>query len=314
MNARLAALKLNQNKILTNLGVGYSQAPYVGKMLFPEVSVDDTNISIPSYAKDLFRVYKTERAIRAEAQILDAASYDKTDIVLQEHSLAQKLDTWEIAASESQKLDLLKFSATQVLEGLQIGEEARIADMVQNLTTFPTGHKVTLSGDTQWTDTDSSPLTQIDTAKEAISDAVGHYPTVMVLGSASFNSLKNHKEVRDRVFGFDKPGIPTIADLEKLLDIKIYVGRAHYATSATSQFYKIWEDNCILAYVPQTASEKSNIYKPSFAYSFKHKGFPFVQDYFTSGNNKIKMVESTSVTAVSVLMSNAGYLIKDTNA
>lgn len=314
MNPRINELKLNQNKILTNHALGFSQESYIGKALMPQVGVDDTKVTIPSYAKDLFRVYKTERALRAEAQVLDPASYDKKEISLYEHAIAQRLDTWEIAASGVQRLNLLRYASMQVTEALTLGEEVRIADMLQDLNTYATGNKVTLSGDTQWTDVDSDPLTQIDTAKEKISSQIAKYPTVIAFGHDSFKSFKDHKKVRDAIFGVDKPGIPTISQIEQLLGMKVYVGRSKYATSSNGAFINVWEDNCILAYIPQTAADKANLFTPSFAYSFQHNGFPIIQDFFTSGNKKVKQVEATTVSSVAVLMDNAGYLIKDTNA
>ena len=133
----------------------------------------------------------------------------------------------------------------------------------------------------------------------------------MTLGHDSFVALKNHAKIKNAVFGKDQPGIPTIADLEKLFEMKIKVGRAKYATSEESPFYKIWDDNCILAYIPE---RNSNIHNPSFGYSFLHTGFPMMQEFWTSENKKVKQVEGTTVSAVALLMGNAGYIIHDTNS
>ena len=314
MDARINELRMNQNKILTGHATGFSQEPYIGKSLMPEVKVDDTKVIIPSYAKDLFRVYQTERALRAEAKILDPVTYGKNEISLFEHAIAQRLDQWEIAASSVQRLNLMKYASMQVAEALTLGEEVRIADLVQDLSTYPTGSKVTLSGNDQWSDVNSDPLANIDTGKEKISSLIAKYPTVIAFGHDSFNSFKAHKKVRDAIFGKDQPGIPTIPQIEALLGMKVVVGRSKYTTSADGAFINVWGDNVVMAYVPQTSADKSNLFTPSFGYSFLHNGFPIIQDFYVSGNKKVKQIEATSVSAVAVLMNNAGYIINDTNA
>ncbi len=307
---RIEMLRRGLHTTLSKLAQGYNQEPYIGEVLLPTLGVNDTHLEIPTYNKDLFRVYNTDRALRAESKVLDQVEYSQIELELKEHSLKQKLDYREIAAAGKGGFNLKVFAARQVTEALRIGKEARIAELVQNLDSYPLGHKETLAGNDQWTDVDSRPLEQIEDAKETIRNAIGIEPNQMTLGHSSYYSLRTHKTVVDAIFGKDRPGIVTLQQLEALLELKISVGRASYATSATSAFSKIWDDNCIIAYVPK--SNRSE-YTPSFGYSFLHSGFPIIHSDFEENNKKIYVVESTTIETEKVLMGSAGYILKDTN-
>lgn len=315
MDKRISDLMLGQRTSLTNIALGYSNDAFVGRFALPQVNVSDLAIMIPSYGKDHFRVYNTERALRGQQKLLDPTSYGKVDIYLHEHGIGYPLDIREIAASAGQNLDLEIYGTKVVKDAIDLGDEVRIADMLQNLASYPSGNKVTLTGNDQWTDVDSHPIAQIDTAKEAIRNKIGKYPNVMILGHSAFNSLKNHKEIKDAIFGVNKPGIPTVEQLKELLRIEIYVGSGSYIQTATGDaFNNIWEDNAILCYSPRNAQGKGDLYTPSFGYSFNYKGLPSIRTYWKDNAQDVKIIDGRTYSAVAILMSNAGYIINDTNA
>ena len=136
MDDRIKELLMGKNTVLSKLALGFNQAPYIGEHLMPQVIVDDIALEIPDYAKDLFRVYETERAPRTEAKIMNPSTYGVKKLFLSEHSLADRLDKWEISASKKAGRDLLKFSSRKVMEALTIGKEARIADLVPLMVTL----------------------------------------------------------------------------------------------------------------------------------------------------------------------------------
>ena len=94
----------------------------------------------------------------------------------------------------------LKIYATHVVtEGISLRLEKLIADLSQNLATYPTGNKVTLSAADKFTNTTSDPFTIFDTAKEGIRGKIAKRPNVCILGAIAYKALKNHPAVLDRI-------------------------------------------------------------------------------------------------------------------
>ena len=64
MADRLKQLRI-VDPVLTNIARGYRNAQFIGEALFPVVSVDKEGATIPKFGKEAFRLWETERAIRA---------------------------------------------------------------------------------------------------------------------------------------------------------------------------------------------------------------------------------------------------------
>lgn len=315
MDNRIASLMLGQRKVLTNVALGHSNSALVGRYLFPEVSVDSLAVTIPTYGKDHFRIYNTERALRGKQKLLDPTNYNKLDVNLHEHGLGYPVDRRELEAAGSQKLNLEIYGTKLVKDAIDLGDEVRIADLVQDLNNFPTGNKVTLSGDDLWDDVDSKPINQIDVAKEAIRKKTGKYPNVMIIGHDSFNTLKLHKQITDSIYGVNKPGVPNIEQLQELLRIEIHVGSSQYIQEATGEeFQNVWGDNAILAYSPKNGQGKGNMFEPAFGYKFNYKGLPSVKSYWQDNAEDVWIIDGRTYSATALLMGTAGYLIKNTNS
>ncbi len=294
--------------VLTNLARGYSNTQYIGAMLFPIVEVDKEAGKIPQFTKEAFKIYNTERAIRAKSNRINPESRDSIDFVLTEHDLEYPMDYREI---DEDIMPLKMHAANVTSEGILLKLEKNIADTVQNLSTFPSGNKVTLSSGDKFTTLTSDPFTVFDTAKEAIRQKIAKRPNVCVLGASSYRALKNHPSVIDRI-KYTQHAVITPELLKNLLDFdQLYIGDAVSADDAGS-FSDIWSDNVIIAYVPKVQSDiPRTIYEPAFAYTLRKKSYPLVDTYVENG--KIEIVRNTDILIPKVVGAEAGYLINDTN-
>lgn len=294
--------------VLTNLARGYSNTQYIGAMLFPIVEVDKEAGKIPQFTKEAFKIYNTERAIRAKSNRINPESRESIDFVLTEHDLEYPMDYREI---DEDIMPLKMHAANVTSEGILLKLEKNIADTVQNLSTFPSGNKVTLSSADKFTTLTSDPFTVFDTAKESIRQKIAKRPNVCVLGASSYRALKNHPSVIDRI-KYTQHAVITPELLKNLLDFdQLYIGDAVSADDAGS-FSDIWSDNVIIAYVPQVQSDvPRTIYEPAFAYTLRKKSYPLVDTYVENG--KIEIVRNTDILIPKVVGAEAGYLINDTN-
>ena len=83
---RLSNLRI-VDPVLTNLSIGYSNADLVGDVLFPFVPVDKEGAKIPRFTKEAFKIYNTERALRAKSNRINPEDGDSLTVSLDEHDL-----------------------------------------------------------------------------------------------------------------------------------------------------------------------------------------------------------------------------------
>ena len=295
--------------VLTNIARGYNNAALIGTTLFPVVTVEKEAGKIPQFSKEAFKIYNTERAIRAKSNRISPEGRTTIDFVLDEHDLEYPMDYREI----DEDVTPLKIYATHVVtDGISLRLEKLIADISQNLSTYPSGNKVTLAAGDKFTNTSSNPFTVFDAAKEAVRAKIAQRPNVCIIGASAYNALKNHPAILDRI-KYTQTAVMTPALLKSLLDFdELYIGDSVYATDA-GVFTDIWSDNVVIAYVPKAnADSPRSYYEPAFAYTLRKKNNPVVDSYTEGG--KVEIIRNTDIFIPKVVGSDAGYLINDTNA
>lgn len=302
------ALRRIVDPVLTNIARGYSNAEHIGINLAPVVSVIKEGGKIPQFTKESFKVYNTERAIRAKSNRISPDIHTSIDYVLTEHDLEYPLDYREV----EEDISNLRLHAAQVVtDGISLRLEKMIADLVQNLSTYPSGNKVTLGSADKFNNPSSNPVDVFENAKEAIRGKIAKRPNVCVMGAATFNALKVHPAILDKI-KYTQNAVITKELLRQLLDLdSLFVGDAVFASDDDS-FHDIWNDNVILAFVQKSNPEiPRNYYEPAFAYTLRKKNNPFIDTYTESG--KIEIIRNTDNFVPKIVGAEAGYLINDTN-
>ncbi len=293
--------------VLTSIARGYSNAALIAVNLFPIVEVEKEGGKIPQFTKEAFKIYNTERAIRAKSNRINPEDKTSIDFALAEHDLEYPMDYREI---EEDIINLRMHASVVASDGIALRLEKIAADLAQDDANYPTGNKITLSGTSQFTDATSNPFTTIDNAKDAVRAKIAKRPNVAILGAATYKALKNHPLILDRIKVTDH-AIVNPELLKALLDLdELFIGDAVYSNDAGT-FIDIWSDNMILAYVPKKlANIDRSVYEPSFAYTLRKKNYPIVDRYEEGG--KLEIVRSTDIFTAKIVGSDAGYLIKDT--
>lgn len=303
---RLSKLRV-VDPVLTNLATGYTNEQFVGDQLMPFVLVDKEGGKIPLFGKEHFKVYATERALRAKSNRINPEDIGSVDVALDEHDLEYPIDYREDAESA---FPLQARATNTVVEGIRLRHEAMVAGMVQNPANYSVGNKIALSGASRFTDDTSDPEGVVSDAKAAVRAKIVKEPNTLVIGYATWRVLKRHAQLK-AILSDTRPRLVQLADLREIFEIEnIVVGRAVKANDAgvTSD---IWGDNMVLAYVPKASGDRSP-YEPSFGYTLRKKGNPVVDTRTEDG--KIELIRNTDIFRPFLLGADAGYLISDTNA
>lgn len=294
--------------VLTTIARGFINSRHVASSLFPIVPVIKEGGKILQFTKESFKVYNTERAIRARSNRINPESRETIDYALTEHDLEYPIDYRE---AEEDIINLQQHATKVTSDGISLRLEKIAADLAQDLNQYPAENKITIGSGDKFTDDTSNPLAVIEDAKEAVRSKIAAYPNTAIIGASSFSALKQHPKIVDRV-AYTTSAVVTVALLKALLDIpNIFIGSAVYSDDA-GDFHDIWSDNIVLAYVPvKSQNVERSLYEPSYGYTLRKKNMPFVDRYDESG--KIEIVRTTDNFDVKILGAEAGFLINDTN-
>lgn len=314
---RLSNLRI-VNPVLSNLAVGYTNAAFVGTALMPFVNVDKEAGVVPIFNKDHFKIYQTERALRAKSNRINPGDITTVPFALTEHDLEYPIDYREDAESA---FPLQSHATMSVTEGIRLRHEKMVADLVQNTATYAASNRVALSGTSNFSDgTNSDPEGVFDDAKAAVRSKIVKDPNVCVIGYTMWRKLKKHPKLK-AILSDSRPRLVQLADLREIFEIpNIYIGRAVWSTDA-GVTTDVWGDKAVLAYVPDAPQApvqngavadpgaNRNVYEPSFGYTLRKRGQPVVDTRTEDG--KVELVRNTDIFAPFLLGADAGYLISE---
>ena len=301
---RLEDLRINA--YLSEVARGYSNNAFVAQYLFPTIYSEKEKIDIFEFNKEAFQIYNTERAIRANSNVISPKGFKKHTTTLKENDLSYPIDYREEEEAEKVKLQL--HATNVVTEGLNLKLEKECADLVQNPDSYSAENKIILSGTSCFDNEASDPQGIIDDAKDAVSAKIAQDPNTMIIGQAAWKALKKHPQLVGLISD-NKNKMVTLEFLKEIFEVEnIYIGKSIFS-NAEGNFERIWKDNIVLAYVPNLGASRTE-YDPSFAYTVRKKDALQIDEYTKEGN-KVKYIRATDIYTPFLVGPEAGYLISN---
>lgn len=302
MPDRLKQLRI-VDPVLTEIARGYHNAGFIAETLFPVVTVDKEGVIVPLFGKEAFRLWDTERAIRAASNVMTPDDLNTLDVVLREHDLAYPCDYREEAES---LFDIESRAALRVKDAIDLKREWSAAQLAQDPDNYLAGAKVALSGTSSWKDSGGDPIGDVEEAKETLRERIGVRPNTIVMGAKTYAALKFHEKLQEAL-GSNERKLITLEHLRALFGIdSIHIGEALAGDTATGD---IWGDNFILAYVARAGAGRiASVDEPSFGYTLRRKGMPETDRYDEAGG-KVHYVRHTDIYKAVIVGADAGYLI-----
>lgn len=298
--------------ILSTVVQGYQNSELIGMNLFPRANVAVSGGQIIEFGREAFRLYAARRAPGGATRRLQLGFLGKPFALVQDSLEAVVPREHLRDAAAVPGIDLGKRGVMVTMKALQLQLEVDQATLATTAGNYGAGNKITLAGATKWSAATGVPLSDIDTAREAIRQATGIYPNVLVLSALAFNACKNNPNVVSRFqyngqVSVDATQI-TPQMLAGLFNVeKVIIGKAitfNDANVATD----IWGNNAILAYVPTVSLA---IEEPSFGYTYTMEGNPSVEVPYYDNNAK-SWIYGVNYERVPVLSGiSSGYLIQN---
>lgn len=306
--------------VLTNLAIGYSNAEMVADRLMPFANVDAESGKLPTFGKNDFLIYSTERAIRADSNRADLDAPGSKTYLLTEHDLEFAVDDREEAESV---FSARRRATVRAVNGIRLRHEKMVADMAQNPANYAVSNRVALSGTTSFIDPGSDPEGVVADAKKAVSAGIVKDPNTAIIGYDLWLVMKRHPQLK-AVLSDNRSRLVQLNDLREIFEIEnIYIGKAMWkADAATAVTQRVWGSTMVLGYVPTAMTvapseggvvdpgAMQDVGEPSYGYTFRKRGMPQV-DVRRAPNNKMDLVRNTDLFQPNLVGPDAGYLVQD---
>ncbi len=308
INTRQAAVV---DPILSTHARGYRNAEFISTYLFPRATVPNRAMRQLKFGKESFRLMNTKRAPGSNVKRIQYG-YASDPISLVQDSLEGivPIEHQQEAASIP-GVDLGQNAINMVLDVVDLGLEYDCATMARNAANYAASNKVTLTTTARWTQSASTPITDVKAGNEAIRRMTGRYANTLILGPNAKNALTNHASIKDQ-FKYTSAQSITLQMLAALLELETVVcGKAVYLPETaleSAAATDVWGDDAILAYVPKGG----NYQVPSYGYTYELAGYPQVEQPYYSRETKSWIYPTTTERRPYMLGADAGFLF--TNA
>jgi hypothetical protein len=316
------ASEVHVDALLTNISVGYSNALYIAREIFPVVQVMKQSDIVPKYDKsDWFRD-EAKALSEMEAPPISGYGVDVTDTYYcqpygQGHAISDQR-----RANTDAPFDADRDGTRWATDKLELKNERMwVSDFWK---TGVWGTDKTGGGDfTKWSVyATSTPIQDIRGFKRDIRRALGGWnPNTLVLGDLTYDKLADHPNILDRIkYGSnsDSPAMVNRQLMAQLLELdRVLVGISMYTadeegTAEASVTYTAnWDDDAWLGYV----SPSPALFNPSAGYTFVWQtvfgGTRFVKrrrDPISDRGDLIEVFEAWDQKAVA---SDAGLFMSD---
>lgn len=305
---------LHVNRFLTEFSVRYNNADYVAEKLFPVVTVKKESDLYVVYDKGtMFELVETLRADGAESGQLDW-DFSTASYLCQQRAL-KDIVTLRARANADKPLDLDVQTLQFVQNAVGLREEYDAAAVATNPANYAGSNTTALSGTSQWNNTASTPLQDIQAAQAAIFTASRQYANLILLPyqvalALAYNSqiLELVKYTHDNLLINLEGADAKAALLPKfLLGMEVVIAGAAYNSANPGQnpsLSDIWGTNVILAHVEKAPSLRSICYGKTF------RTEKYVRKWFDNEREGDWIEANDIYDGANLVAADAGYLMQ----
>lgn len=293
---------LHVDQLLSNIAVKYSNQGYIHDKVFPMLPVKKSTDLYRTYTKN-WKIPETNRSVgglaREHVWEIGTASY-----ALEKHALKQYVP--DTAQDNYDITDLRADSTIELTEKIMMRKELQCASL------FTSGNwslGVSLATTDQWITGGAMPIPQFDTGTATVVQNSGVLPNFAIIPLDSFNALKNHTTVVDRVKytsrEINSAIIGALIGINDLLVPAINYDTAALGVAASNS--PIWtKDFVFIGYKPASPG----YYQLSSGYMFQ-KNKPLVRRW-REEEREAEAIEVDCEFQFKVVASLTGYYLKDT--
>jgi len=257
--------------LLTKLSLAYQNADYIAEKICPVIPSSKITGKYYKFDTSKFRPSKSLRGMGASAEEVGYGLEMSDPYVCKDHALKQLVPD-ELKDQAEGPFNPQMAAVENVAQKLLVEKEYALATYMQTTGTFGTNYTtLTVAAGTRWDIyATSDPIGDIETGIESVRSQTFRPANTLVLGQETWNKLKHHPDLIDRIKygGYGKMSPQALADLLDLDQVIIgAAGRESAVEGQDSSLAYIWGKYAWLVYIPKRPA----IDQPAFAYHMQHK-------------------------------------------
>lgn len=243
--------------ILTDISLGFKNAAYIADLLLPTLPVKHQSGKHFVYDKGMFRSEDAKRGPGARSKEVTHSISTGLTYFCEDHALKEFVADEDVDNAPA-GVDPYVDATQNVTERHFVSREIEAAAMLTS--TGVITQNATLSGTSQWSDSNSDPKKAIKDAAETIRDSIMVDPNTLVLSKKVFNELADHPALVERV-KYSQLGILTADLLARFFEVdRVIIGAAKKNASKEGQadsMSDIWGKDALLAYINPRLGQKT---------------------------------------------------------
>ena len=291
--------------ILTNVARGYQNNELVGGALFPTIPVGKRGGKIIVFDKTSFKLFATDRSpgenVRRVRFGRQSDPYSLTQHALEGEVAVEDLEE----SQDGPGIDEAFTAVSGVANIIALRKERAQAALATNAALYPVSNKVTLTLTDQWSDPASTPVNDIEAAKDAIRSKTGKRPNTLVLGPTVFSALKTNPQIIDRI-KYTGRDVPTLDLLASLFGVANVVSGDAVQASDDDVLSDVWGKFAVLAFTQVADLRARGV--PSFGYTYQLKNYPIAKPGYYEENTNTWYYQVMDECSPVIAGSDAGFL------
>lgn len=297
--------QLHVDQLLSNVAVKYENTRFIHDKVFPMVPVKKQTDAYRTYNRN-WNIPHTDRAVGGLAREhqfeIGTSSYSLEKHALKSYVADTAADNYDITSLEVD-------TTNELVEKIMMRKEAQCAAL---FTTTSWSLGASLGGDDSWATTLGTPINLFDTGVSQVVSNAGVKPNFAIMPIDTFNAVKNHTTIVDRVkYTSRELNANIIGGLLGVSDILVpdiyYDSGIYGASAATGAIASIWKtDFTFLGYKAPAAGMMAL----SAGYMFQ-RAKPLVRKW-REEEREANAIEVDCEFQFKVVASLCGYYINDT--
>jgi hypothetical protein len=295
--------------ILSDVARGFrSNKSPVANLLFPRIPVMQRGGRIIAFGPDDFKIVNSARAPGANTRRVQYG-YASVPFALTDYRLEGSVPTQLLQeAAAVPGIDLQANAVRRVQNTMALEVEVQASTLARTAANYGSANKVQLSGVDQFSHASSDPVAVVETGKEAIRQATGERPNVMVLAPKVLNKLRVHAKLLDKVSTAKDRTPLTLVQLAAMFELEQVVEAGSVFHDGTA-FQDVWGKDALLAYT--TPADMREMGSPSYGYTYFLDAMPQVEEGYYDNNSDTWYYPVTDARQPVLAGATAGYLIQD---
>ena len=297
--------------VQTGIAIAYRNEKLIADEVMPIVTVGMQEFRYRKYAlKDAFSVPDTKVGRRSRTNSVEFGSTEEVGLT-HDHGLQAPIPLADIQNAPP-GYNPVSHHTMLLTDLVMLGREKRTADIVFGAANYATANKTTLTSDDRWSQAASTPIADIEEAK----DALIMRPNIAVMGRQTWRYLSQHPDILKALNKNDgDTGIARRSEVAALFELDdLYVGEGWLNIAKPGQdadMVRVWGAHCALLHRNRLANTQGGTtYGFTARWGTWFAGNWFDKDQGLRGSQIVRVGESTEqvITApdLGFLFVNAG--------